>query len=184
MKKVVGILAGVVLAAAVASAESLGWVGSSVAYANGTWYNCSGSWGSGGSFNGHSFGVLTELVIGGNVSTWWDNSASHPLSTAVYLGYNVDGTGDHLLALPWHDFGSNNDRWEQMSGVNVFAYLGAGTEHTVSIWFQATGNGNTLYDSNFSQNYTASFSTVPEPTAAALLGLGASWLAVRRRRRR
>jgi hypothetical protein len=182
MRKRFHVLAGIILTAVAASAEVM-WTGSSVAYANGTWYNCSGTWGSGGNFDGRDFGVLTELVLGGNVSTWWTDSGSHSTDTAVLLGFNVDGTGDHFVALPWLDYGSNNDRWEQMTGVDVFAYLGAGTEHTVDVWFQATGGGNTVFDSNFSNNYTATFTTVPEPTASVLLGLGAAALALRRRRR-
>ena len=180
MKKASLDLAGILVAAG-ALASEVGWIGLSEVYANDVWYNGSGTWGS-GAFDGHNFGALTKLVLGGNVSTWWRDGGSHS-DTSVLMGFVVDGSEAHYLALPWHDYGSNNDRWEQMTGVDVFAYLGAGTEHTVSVWFQATGGGATQYDSNNSHNFTASFTTVPEPTAAALLGLGALALALRRRRR-
>lgn len=179
MKKLYGILTGLVLVSMVATAE-VSWIGNSVVYANDVWYNASGTWGS-APFDQHDFGVLTELVLGGNASTWWSDSGSHVVDTSVYLGFNVDGTGDHFVELPWLDYGSNNDRWQQMVGVDVFNYLGAGTEHSVDVWFQATGGGNTVYDSNFSANYTATFTTVPEPTVLALLSLSVACLVLRRR---
>ncbi len=181
MRRTLVCLAGVILAAATAAAD-VGWTGNSVVYANGTWYNCSGSWGS-GAFNNRDFGVLTALVLGANASTWWTDSGSHRYETVVEMGFNVDGTGDHYLALPWLDYGFNNDRWEQMTGVDVFAYLGAGTDHYVDVWFRATGGGNTVWDSNNSANYKAFFTTIPEPAATALLALGAACLALRRRTR-
>ena len=166
----------------VASAE-VSWIGNSVVYVTeeDTWYNASGSWGS-DTFDGHDFGLLTQLTLGANVSTWWEDSGSHSGDTTVLMGFNVDGTGDHFLALPWLDYGSNNDRWQNMTGVNIVDYIGAGTEHSVDVWVQATGDSATVYDSNLSQNYTATFSTVPEPTAFMLLSLSAAVLALRRRR--
>ncbi len=183
MKKFL-VFALIALVAGMASAQSVSWIGNSVVYhvQGDTWYNCSGNWGS-SAFDTADFGLVSALTLGGQASTWWTDSGSHQAATDVNMNYQVDALTADYVDLNWLDYGSNNDRWENMTGENVIATSGVGAgEHTVAVWFSATDGVTTVYDSNSSANYIADFETaIPEPATMSLLGLGALAMVLRRK---
>jgi hypothetical protein len=176
----------VAMVAGSAMAQAVSWIGNSAIYVveEDTWYNGSASWGAGGAFEAHDFGLLDSwsLTLGGQAQTWWDDSGSHPATTVV-LNYQVDATDWDSVALPWLSYASNNDTWENMTGENVIAASGVGAgNHTLAVYFSANDGVNTVYDSNSSANYNAEFSTaIPEPATMSLLGLGALAMVLRRK---
>ena len=176
----------VAMVAGFASAQTLTWIGNSAIYVveEDAWYNASANWAA-SAFEAHDFGTLASwsLTLGGNAETYWDDNASHT-GTDVNLNYQVDATGWNVIDLPWLSFSSNNDKWENMTGVNVVAASGVGAgDHTIAVYFSAfDGGSTTVYDSNSSANYNAEFSTaIPEPATMSLLGLGALAMVLRRK---
>ena len=61
-----GVFAAMAMVAGSAFAEAR-WLGNSYIDVNGTWYQAHGTeaWATGGAFDGHDFGVVTNLEIGG-----------------------------------------------------------------------------------------------------------------------
>ena len=178
----------VAMVAGFASAQQVSWIGNSAAYVveEDAWYNASANW-AGSAFNGHDFGLLTswDLTLGGNCETWWTDNASHP-TTTVLLNYQVDATAWDNVSLGWLSYTPNNDKWENMTGENVVAASGVGAgSHTLAVYFTANDGANTVYDSNASANYYATFQTeIPEPATMSLLGLGALAMVLRRKIRK
>ena len=187
MKKLL-VFAAIAMVAGSVMAQALSWIGDSGIYCveGATWYNTSGNW-AGRDFQHTDFGLVTSLTLGGLVSTLWDDGATHP-TTIVQMGYRVDSSGNNFVTLPWRDFNvtPNEDRWENMMGVDVVAATGVGPgSHTLSVWFQANDGVNTVYDSNGGSAWLADFQTpVPEPATMSLLGLGALALGLRRKMRK
>ena len=191
MKKLL-IFAVIAMVAGAAMAQTLSFVGNSYVYNDemDTWYRASGPADGGWAnlsptmFDAMNFGIVNSLTLGGQAQTWWDDSATHP-TTLVQMGYNVDGLGDNLITLPWTSYASNNDKWENMTGVDVVATTGVGGgSHTVTTWFQA-GSPASQWDNNGGLNYTADFQTpIPEPATMSLLGLGALAIVLRRKIRK
>jgi len=194
MKKVLVFLA-IVMIASFVGAQTLTWMGDSYAYSvdNDEWYRGSGPANGGWAnlsltiFDDMDFGIVSTLNLGGQVMTYWDDNATHP-STTVTMEYQVDATPQSNLALGWNSFASNNDKWEDMTGVDVIAASGVGAgSHTVAIWFQAAEAGQTtIFDNNGGANFVADFQTaaVPEPATMTLLGLGALAMVLRRKMRK
>ena len=185
MKKIL-LFALIAMVAGMASAQTLTWTGNSAVYnvEGDDWYNCSANWGAAGNFVGYNFGSVYSLTLGGQVETWWTDSASHP-ATTVRMHYQVDAETADAMALPWNSYANNNDKWENMTGEDVIATSGVGAgDHTVAVWFSANDGVSTIYDNNGGPNYVADFATapVPEPATMSLLGLGALVMAIRRRR--
>ena len=176
----------VAMVAGFASAQQVSWIGDGAVYVveQDTWYNAGATWGAGGAFDTHDFGTLVswDLTLGGQAQTWWSDSGSHP-TTTVEMGYEVDATGAGSVSLPWLSYASNNDTWENMTGVDVVSAsaVGAGS-HTVDVWFHANDGVNDVWESNGGNNYVATFATaIPEPATMSLLGLGALAMALRRK---
>ena len=170
-----------------ASAQVVSWIGNSAIYVveEDAWYNASANWAS-SPFNGHDFGTVYSLTLGGNAETWTDDNSSHPGWT-VLMNYQVDALGVQDVSLPWLSYTPNNDKWENMTGEDIIATTGTGGsgDHSVAVWFSANDGANTVYDSNSSANYVASYDTpIPEPATMSLLGLGALAMVLRRKIRK
>ena len=107
--------------------------------------------------------------FGGSTINWTANS---PFNDAAGNGFS--GTDDQK----WSNIATSPD---VLSGVPVGDY-------NLAVYFTASTNEGTLYDSNGGNNYVASFSVasasaVPEPAALMLLIAGIVPLALLRRRR-
>ena len=87
------------------------------------------------------------------------------------------------------DLGGGNQKWG-ISGrsdnlLSGLAFSSGLTNYTLEFYTQVNGSpGGPVYDNGTGSNYTASLSTVPEPSTFALLGLGALAVGFAARRRR
>jgi uncharacterized repeat protein (TIGR02543 family) len=207
MKKLLKSLAFLAVAALAGSAfaQNASWVGGSYIIAGQsadslTWYNANGTGQPAGDFNGHDFGTISTLALAGQVKTTQDDAANYP----AQIGYKFDGDDETTthVDLAWIGWNGNNNVFGYEPGdISGWAYpnpaynatvaaaqilpidlsgLAPGA-HTISVWFRAPKNGGWEWDSNNSQNYTATF-TVPETytlvESADDLVVGADYLIV------
>ena len=196
MKKLI-IFALVAMVASFAMAQTLEGIANSYIYDAGAdvWYTAggTGAWATGGAFQGADFGVVSALTLGGQAATWTGGS---PDTTVTMFWEVFDGAASQSsgnMNLAWLNntgggFGSDST-WENVAGQNVASGLGASTEYTVAVWFNAVQPGTpdvTVWDSNNDNNYVASFETtaIPEPATMSLLGLGALAMVLRRKIRK
>ena len=147
------------------------WIGESYIQVDGTWYNCSGggSWATGGSFNGHDFGVVSSLSIGAQIQVHAENHANWG-SGVLSMNYNIDNdeNGWNSITLSYNTYGGSygNNMMYQTGGTGDFTTttidisslnLEAG-EHRLRIYFGPL-DGN--WDSNNNNNYVATFTVLP-----------------------
>ena len=200
MKKLM-VFAVIAMVAGMVSAQTLEGIGNSYIYnvENDEWYRASGPENAGWAnlsttvFDSMDFGIVSSLTLGGQAQTWQGASPNTTVTMfwEVFEGAASQASGD--MNLSWlnntgGEFG-NNSTWENMTGQNVAAGLASGTEYTVAVWFNAVQDGTTtVWDSNSSANYVASFETaaapIPEPATMSLLGLGALAMVLRRKIRK
>ena len=181
-----GIVALVLASSGMASAQ-LTWIGNSAIYhvEGNSWYVGSGNWGP--AFDGHDFGTVSQLTLGGEAETW-----NRGPGTVVEMGTQIDPfAGGAPINLTWQNLpylgdgsGGSNDKWQDLAGYNVVAGLPAGT-HEVEVFFRASNDGGSTYvwDSNGGNNYVADFTIVPEPSTLLLGAMGMVGLLIARRRK-
>lgn len=163
--------------------------------------------GGGTAFDGADLGTFDRdagdtLQFGGQQKSFKNNSTD---VTAHTLHYSINGGSFQTVALnfQWNNgdagapAGLNNGGDQQWGGdvtgsnasftvsSDVIAGLANGT-YTVDVFSSITTNGvnaaGTINNDNGGSNYTATFTVVPEPSSAALLGLGGLALILRRRK--
>lgn len=107
--------------------------------------------------------------------------------TGARLYYSIDGGSEATIGLGFNEnIGGGDQRWySDGSSVDVLSGLANGA-HTLTVRYEAdftfSGGGGTHHANAGGSNFTATFTTVPEPSSAALLGLGGLALIMRRRK--
>ena len=140
-----------------------------------------------------TFNLGDTFQIGGQQKSYKNDSTDVSAHT---LFYSVDGGGFQTVALNFQsDLATPGDQqWggdEQGSNatftvsLDLLDGLSAGN-HTLAVYTTITTNGTnadtTIFNNNGASNYTATFTSVPEPSSFALLGLGGLALIMRRRK--
>lgn len=123
--------------------------------ASATWYNGSATAGF-DNFNGKNLGsLITPLYIGGEIT-----SAPVLTGVTVKMFYQVDELAVKEVVLPLESSdGTTSSKWKSTAGVNVYTdyTLTLGQTYSLKVWFNATDGVSTLWDSNNSANYVATF---------------------------
>ncbi len=142
-------------------------------------------------FDGANLGIFTvgeDLYLTGQQKSFKNNGTDVSAHT---LFWSLDGgTTFNTLGYGFQsDLGGGNQQWgaDNTGGLtsNILSGLTAGN-YTLSVWSTITTDGAdsapiTIFNNKGGANYNATFSVIPEPSAALLGGLGV--LALLRRRR-
>ncbi len=120
-----------------------------------TWYNGSATYQT-ENFNGKNLGsVTTPIYLGAEITT-----APVLEGVVVRMFYQINVLTVKEVLLPHNsDNGTTSSKWKSTSGTNVFAdySLTKGETYQLKVWFNATQGATTLWDSNNSANYIATF---------------------------
>lgn len=138
-----------------------------------TWYNGSGTGGTGGSFNGASLDLIYSLKLGGRVELY-ETGGYQDEGAWVRLGYRIDGGEDTYVDFAYAGRSGVNNVYEGEASVGL-AGLADGS-HTLTAWFVGTGSvssGKVVFDSNNSANYVATFRTEAVVQPAVVTGFSA-----------
>lgn len=141
-------------------------------------------------FHGSNLGTFnlgSQLYLAGQQKSFKNNGTD---VTAHTLFWSLDGgTTSNALSYGFQaDLGGGDQRWgsDHVGGLtsNILSGLTPGN-YTLSVWSTISTNGTdaptTIFNNRGGLNYNASFTVIPEPSAALLGGIGA--LALLRRRR-
>lgn len=160
-------------------------------------------WSAGtGTFNGAALGTYSNTstlnINAYDVKTFkngGDNVTGGTFYWTVYSGSRPATPTFSSIALNWiSDLDANgNQKWGFTGGTTsiladpAVSFTGS-NNYTFEFYVQVNGTGGSVYDNNNgnASNYSATFSTVPEPSTWALLSLSAIGMGgyvVRRRRR-
>jgi len=129
----------------------------------------------------------TLVLNGGGVLTFKNGSDN---ITGASVIYSIDGGSEATISLGFNEDNVNGSGGDQRwytdgSSVDLLAGLANGS-HTLTVRYEApftfTGGGGTHNENAGGSNFTATFTTVPEPSSTALLGLGGLALILRRRK--
>lgn len=143
-----------------------------------------------GEFDGANLGTFTvgsELYLVGQQKSFKNNGTD---VTGHTLFWSLDGgTSSSSLGYAFQaDLGGGDQRWGTDANGNMTANILNGLtpgSYTLSVWSTITTNGTnsdvTIYNNKGGVNYNATFTVIPEPSAALLGGIGL--LALLRRRR-
>ena len=144
------------------------WIGATYIFAN-AWYKGDGQghddWYP-AAFQGANLGKVSgSISFGGQCQTYGESDGEGNPARACYnvlSGGSVVKTGQSTLY--WYQYESNNNWFESRTGnsgtwlpveIDV-SDLDDGT-YTLSVWFEADGNGQVNYDNNGGANYEATF---------------------------
>ncbi len=204
MRKLILILALVALSVGVVCAQNWGmWDASRswIAVQSGNATNWYSLWDTtAGTFQGANLGSynLTDtLQIEANDVKTWKNSGAGGDVTAVeyfYKVYSADASSVSFTGLGdgWMENldSDGNQKWGNAGPANVdlLSGLTGGKTYTLEVYGQVSGTSDPvspIYDNNGGANFTATFTTIPEPSTMALIGMGigAALLALRRIRK-
>jgi len=144
-----------------------------------------------GTFDLNNSGNLLQIK-GGELTLFKDNGWD---VSAASMYYRIS---DNLLApsgsftsvsFNWmENIGANDQKWGKSDlSTNLLTGLAANKTYKLEVYYDINTNqgapNNKRYDSNSGGNYIATFSTIPEPSYASLMSLGAAGLLALRRRK-
>lgn len=130
-----------------ASVWGQSWCGNSYITVNGVWYTGSNpTVQSAGLFQSANIGSFsTNFILGGELQVYPN------LSSAASMYYKIDSGSFTEISLPNNGSSGNNSKHYGQSTISVSGLTNG--SHSIAIYFQA----GTVYDSNLSANYVASF---------------------------
>jgi hypothetical protein len=134
-----------------------------------------------------SFALGSQLFLAGQQKSFKNNSTDvtgHTLFWSLNGGLTSQSLGYGFQA----DLGGGDQRWgtDHTGGLtsNILSGLTPGN-YTLSVWTSISTNGtnadSTIFNNRGGANYNATFTVIPEPTAALLGSLGMLGLLRRRR---
>ena len=144
------------------------WVGATYIFADG-WYKGDGQthdeW-SPAAFQGANLGKVSgSISFGGQCQTCGEGDGENNPARACYnilSGGTVVQNGHSTLY--WYDYKDNNNWFESRTGnsgewktIDIDVSGLADGQYTLSVWFEADGDGCVIYDNNGGANYNATF---------------------------
>jgi hypothetical protein len=141
-------------------------------------------------FQGASFGSFdtsvgnTLTLVGGEIKTFKNGLSNVTGAFFDYRVFKVGNTPGSFIefSLPFDsNIGGGDQKWDNTGeNVNLLTGLSNGN-YTLEVFARATSSDGTHFSNNGGANFKASFTVIPEPSAALLGGI--SMLAMLRRRR-
>ncbi|MEM0999552.1 MAG: IPTL-CTERM sorting domain-containing protein [Bacteroidota bacterium] len=124
-------------------------------------------------FSGQNFGTVTSLVLNGGELKTFKNGGGDvfggEINYRVYPQGSPSGTFT-AINLPFNANLTNpgDQRWQEaLAGVNLLAGLTPSTTYELEVFWRSPTNLGDRFDSNFGNNFTATFTTssaAPVPT--------------------
>lgn len=164
------------------------WIGNSYINVNTTWYQGSGNeaWATGGAFNGHEFGTISSIAIGGQLQIGddgadWKSGEGDWMSYAIYSGETQEMTGAIHLSYDSYGYGAYNNNMRFQSGGSNFSAsdidisnLPEGSTYTLKVWFGPI-DGKYENSLNSATEYTATFIKGIDISDATVTGINVSY---------
>jgi hypothetical protein len=137
--------------------------------------NLTGAWSGTGTFSLGTYvdGINTLTLVGGEFDTNKENGSN---VTGDTLFYSLTGPSGSFTPVNMN-FGADlsdggnyqNQLWDYQSGTtNLLAGLNPGT-YTITVYGEAFTSDGNAYASNGGNNFTATFTVVPEPSTWAMM---------------